>query len=115
MTPKTVVLRRPSDGICICTNHFRSKELAVSTWCRRYAVLIKSASQDKIGISDLAKKLDAVNQGPLTMQNDDLRAGRIASAPLARSLPGVEATAERNTTAGASGEIRAGWQAKDEG
>ena len=29
---------------------------------------MKSAAQDKIGISDLAKKLNAVNQGPLTMQ-----------------------------------------------
>ncbi len=70
ITTKSVVVRRGSDGICACTNHFRSKELAVSVvkWCRRYSILATAASMEKIGIDDLARKLDAVNQGPMTVQ-----------------------------------------------
>jgi hypothetical protein len=68
MTPKSVVLRRGRDGICVCTNHFRSPELAVWTWCRRYDILAQAAAMKTIGIDDIARKLDAANQGPLTMQ-----------------------------------------------
>ncbi len=68
MTPKSVVLRRGSDGICACTNHFRSTGLALWMWCNRYNTLIESSALDKIGVSDIAEKLDAVNQGSLTMQ-----------------------------------------------
>ena len=68
ITPKSVVLRRGSDGICACTNHFRSKELARLKWCRRYNILARAATMEKIGLDDMARKLDAVNQGPMTMQ-----------------------------------------------
>ena len=70
MTPKSVVLRRgrDGDGICACTNHFRSKELAVWKWSRRYNVLTQAAAMKTIGIDDVARKLDAVNQGQMTMQ-----------------------------------------------
>jgi hypothetical protein len=68
ITPKSVVRRHGKDGICACTNHFRSKELATWVWCRRYTSLLRSAAMDKIGVSDVAQKLDDVNQGTLTMQ-----------------------------------------------
>jgi predicted choloylglycine hydrolase len=68
ITTKNVVLRRGSDGICACTNHFRSDELAVVKWCRRYSILATAAAMKTIGIDDVAQKLDAVNQGFMTMQ-----------------------------------------------
>ena len=68
MTPKTVAIRRGADGICVCTNHFRTEELALLAWCRRYRVLSTSAQIEKISVRDVAQKLDAVNQGRLTMQ-----------------------------------------------
>ncbi len=68
ITPKSVVLRRGKDGICVCTNHFRSPQLAVLTWCSRYDILAKAAAMKTIGLDDIARKLDAASQGPLTMQ-----------------------------------------------
>ncbi len=68
ITPKSVVLRRGRDGVCACTNLFRSKELAVWTWSRRYDVLIQAAAMKTIGLDDVARKLDAANQGKMTMQ-----------------------------------------------
>jgi predicted choloylglycine hydrolase len=68
MTPKTVVVRHGSDGICACTNHFRSDELAVMPWCYRYRKLIQSRKSDRLDIPDVAKKLHEVNLGRLTVQ-----------------------------------------------
>jgi hypothetical protein len=68
MTPRTVVVRRPEKGICPCTNHFRSKELATSRRCARYAALDTVREMDKVGLAAVAKKLDAANQGSLTLQ-----------------------------------------------
>ena len=70
MTPKTVVARHGSDGICVCTNHFRSPELAVDflTACRRYRILSQARSMDKLDVADVAEKLNEVNLGPLTVQ-----------------------------------------------
>ena len=68
MTPKTVAIRRGRDGVCACTNHFRTEELMMFAWCRRYHELSTSAKIAKISVRDVAQKLDAVNQGRLTMQ-----------------------------------------------
>lgn len=68
MTPKTVAIRRGAGGVCVCTNHFRTEELALFSWCRRYPVLCTITKIEKIGVRDVAQKLDAVNQGRLTMQ-----------------------------------------------
>jgi isopenicillin-N N-acyltransferase like protein len=68
MTPRSVVVRRPQDGICPCTNHFRSKELATNTRCRRYDALETSQRIAKLGLADIAAKLDAANQGRMTLQ-----------------------------------------------
>jgi hypothetical protein len=70
MTPKSVVARRPIDGILACTNHFRSEELAVPlvTLCPRYAKLIQSRKLDQLGVADVAKKLHEVSAPRMTVQ-----------------------------------------------
>jgi isopenicillin-N N-acyltransferase like protein len=71
MTPKSVVARHASDDILVCTNHFRTDELAM--WlamrlCDRYPKLVQARKFDRLDISDVAKKLDEVNMGRLTVQ-----------------------------------------------
>jgi hypothetical protein len=68
ITPKSVVVRRPEKGICPCTNHFRTKELATNMRCERYGALEKCAELKKVGLATIAKKLDATNQGKMTLQ-----------------------------------------------
>jgi hypothetical protein len=68
MTPKTVALRRGEDGLCACTNHFRTRELAVFPWCRRYNILVQSNSLPTPDVADVARKLHEVNQGRMTAQ-----------------------------------------------
>ena len=69
MTPETVAVRHGSDGILACTNHFRSDELAMFTWCNRYRKLIQSRKLDELDVPDVAKKLDEVNMGRMTVQS----------------------------------------------
>jgi hypothetical protein len=69
ITPKNVVLRRGSDGICVNTNHFRSESLCLWKACPRYALLSKAAAFEKLGVADIFQKLDEVNQGPRTVQS----------------------------------------------
>jgi hypothetical protein len=68
VTPKNVVLRPADEGICICTNHFRSSELATSTRCWRYAQLAGSATLQKFDVADIHRRLHAVHQGGMTLQ-----------------------------------------------
>lgn len=69
LTPKTVAVRQPENGLCACTNHFRTRELSVLPLCRRYSGLIKAQAIDKLTVADVTKKLDEVNQGRLTVQS----------------------------------------------
>jgi isopenicillin-N N-acyltransferase like protein len=68
ITPKNVVVRPASEGICSCTNHFRSKFLAADLKCPRYDALEKSRTLANLGLADVVKHLHAANQGPATMQ-----------------------------------------------
>jgi hypothetical protein len=69
LTTKTVVVRKPEADICTCTNHFCSKELGVGAHCDRLPKLDAAReAKDKLGLADVAKKLDAVNQGGATLQ-----------------------------------------------
>ncbi len=68
ITTKNVVRRGAESGVCACTNHFRTPELATSKFCRRYPLLDPGQQADKLGLDDLAHKLDQVNQGGLTIQ-----------------------------------------------
>lgn len=60
VTTKQIIIRPASDGICCCTNHFRTKELAGDTECPRYKILDTSRQLTRLGRTDLTEKLDAV-------------------------------------------------------
>jgi hypothetical protein len=68
ITPKNLVIRSAENGLCLCTNHFRTKELATATDCPRYRTLEKSRGISRLGLRDVAQKMDEVNAGPLTIQ-----------------------------------------------
>jgi isopenicillin-N N-acyltransferase like protein len=71
LTPNSVVARSGRDGLCLCTNHFRSPELAVDflTSCRRYRILSQAWSMEKLDVADVAEKLNQVNLGVMTVQS----------------------------------------------
>ncbi|MGA2061457.1 MAG: C45 family peptidase [Thermoguttaceae bacterium] len=69
MTPNTVAVRRAKDGLCFCTNHFRTDELIMFAWCRRYPILEKAQSIKTLDVDDVAKKLDEVSAGHMTVQS----------------------------------------------
>ncbi len=68
ITPKTLVVRPAENGLCACTNHFRTQGLATETDCPRYATLVKSQGAGKLSVADVAQQMDAVNQGDWTLQ-----------------------------------------------
>jgi hypothetical protein len=70
VTTKQLCVRPAQDALCCCTNHFRSKELALPADmnCRRYDTLEKSRELNRLGLTDVARKLDDVNQGKATFQ-----------------------------------------------
>jgi isopenicillin-N N-acyltransferase-like protein len=69
ITPKSVVQREPEKNVLICTNHFISPELSVTRECWRFDKLLEyRAENEKLGLLQIAKALDAVNQGDLTLQ-----------------------------------------------
>ncbi len=69
ITTRHVVRRAAEQGLCACTNHFRTPELAgYPTHCERYAILDPAKQPEKLGFAEVARKLDAVNQGELTLQ-----------------------------------------------
>jgi hypothetical protein len=68
ITPKSLVVRRSVEGICVCTNHFRSEALAVPTTCKRYARLDQCRGMAKLDVAGVARQMDAVNQGSSTLQ-----------------------------------------------
>lgn len=68
VTPKSVIRRRPSEGVVTCTNHFRSKELCVNDACRRLDQLEAQRGKQKFTVNDIGVALHAANFGELTMQ-----------------------------------------------
>ncbi|HKA06687.1 MAG TPA: C45 family peptidase, partial [Gemmataceae bacterium] len=70
VTPRNVVRRTGEKDVCCCTNHFRTDELSVTKKCRRYAKLEELQKADgKLGVAEIAKALDSVNQESSTMQS----------------------------------------------
>ncbi len=68
VTPKTIVLRRDKNGACAGTNHFLSPELRLGgTICPRLAVLSEALKIDKLGVADVARKMDEANQRAWTV------------------------------------------------
>jgi hypothetical protein len=94
LTPKNVIVRPAEDGICICTNHFSSKELAVPTEerCWRFDKLQEYRKRPKLGVAEVAKALDEVNQGKATLHSmifepKTLRAHIAVGAGTAKNRP----------------------------
>jgi hypothetical protein len=84
ITPRNVVVRRGDAGLCACTNHFRSKDLCVpkEMICERYPKLVDTPAEivanrvptngdaprtPRLSLADVARKLNAANQGDLTL------------------------------------------------
>jgi len=68
VTPKNVIRRNGLKDMCCCTNHFRTTELSVAEKCQRYPKLEELQKADgKLGVAEVLKGLDAVNQGPATI------------------------------------------------
>jgi hypothetical protein len=71
LTPKNIIVRPAEEGICTCTNHFCSPELAVPTEerCWRYDKLEEYRKRPKLDVADVAKALDDVSQGKATLHS----------------------------------------------
>lgn len=67
-TPKSVVLRESKDGICVCLNHFCTKELRTLALSKRFNLLTQAASMPVIELADVGKKLHEVSQWRMTLQ-----------------------------------------------
>jgi isopenicillin-N N-acyltransferase-like protein len=66
-TPKTVVLRRDA-GVCLATNHFRSKELGdAGYFCPRAFALLQAGRVKKLGVRDVARYMGEAQQGGWTV------------------------------------------------
>jgi isopenicillin-N N-acyltransferase like protein len=68
ITTKTIAARPSERGVCVCTNHFRDSQLATSTECWRYDALARDLGTQRSAVSDIARRLHAVNQGASTLQ-----------------------------------------------
>jgi hypothetical protein len=68
LTPKQVVVRSAENGVLPCTNHFRTKELCTKKECWRFKKLDNCQDMKTIGLDQIGKKLNEVNQGRLTLQ-----------------------------------------------
>lgn len=71
MTPKSLNVRRATNGVVLCTNHFRSDGLSHGPFqCWRYERLIKTQDADrKLGVDEVKRELQAVTQLLWTMQS----------------------------------------------
>jgi hypothetical protein len=67
VTPKTIAVRRPSQHIVCCTNHFLSDGLKVDTFCQRLPMLERARRQGKLSVADVARRMHTANQGDWTI------------------------------------------------
>jgi len=68
VTPKSVVRRKAIRGLCPCTNHFRSPQLIVFPFCKRYDTLVRDTVK-RFSVDDVAGRMHAANMGRLTLQS----------------------------------------------
>jgi len=69
ITPRNVAFREGEGGLAACTNHFRLAPMAgAAVACRRYEILEKSRSREKLSVGDVARLLHEASQGKRTMQ-----------------------------------------------
>jgi hypothetical protein len=71
ITPKTLVVRPAENGVCCCTNHFRTDELQVTDKCWRFDKLkpLCASPEGKLGVKEIFSHLDVVHQGKATLQS----------------------------------------------
>ncbi len=71
ITPTNLEVRKHENGVCCCTNHFRTEKLCLDEKCWRYAKLAPLLAKDapQLGVSDVFAELDKVNQGKNTIQS----------------------------------------------
>jgi hypothetical protein len=74
ITPESVVVREPADGLCSCTNHFCTDQLRPEVqpdifWTHeRFDELEQTRKLSKVGIEDIHKSLHAVSVQNHTLQ-----------------------------------------------
>ncbi|HUG92132.1 MAG TPA: C45 family peptidase [Planctomycetaceae bacterium] len=68
ITPDSVAVRKPDEGLLPCTNHFCVPGLTTEKQCWRFDRLVKAQDFDKLGHKEIAGLLDTVNQGKFTLQ-----------------------------------------------
>ena len=71
LTPKNLEVRRHENGVCCCTNHFRTDKLSVTDKCDRYEKLksLQVKESPRLDVSDVFAQLDRVHQGKNTLQS----------------------------------------------
>lgn len=71
LTPDNLEVRKHENGVCCCTNHFRTDKLSVTTKCERYEKLapLQKANAPKLGVKDAFEELQKVDQGKYTLQS----------------------------------------------
>src|SRR5262249_2123433 len=69
-TPANLEVRSAENGVCCCTNHFRTEKLSVENKCWRYEKLAPLLAKDagKLEVKDIFAKLDEGQQGRSTLQ-----------------------------------------------
>jgi predicted choloylglycine hydrolase len=68
ITTKNIGVREPEEGLLYCTNHFLLAPMKTDFKCWRYPKLEKSRELAHLGVDDVAKLLNDVNQGKRTIQ-----------------------------------------------
>jgi hypothetical protein len=71
ITPNNLEVRAPDNGVCCCTNHFRTEKLCVEDKCWRYDKLspLSGKAEGKLGVKEVFAKLDEVTQDEHTLQS----------------------------------------------
>jgi hypothetical protein len=69
VTPKNVRVIKSSEAFCAATNHFRTPDLATPASCWRIDKLNALRAAGRMAVGDVAKALDGVNQGGMTIHS----------------------------------------------
>ena len=71
ITPTHLQVREDENGVCCCTNHFRTDLLCVDNKCWRYEKLmpLQVKNGPVLGVKEIFQKLDEVQQGKTTLES----------------------------------------------
>jgi isopenicillin-N N-acyltransferase like protein len=68
ITPEHIMRRDDEEGLIRCTNHFVCEGLSVGRKCRRFDCVADFAPEEPIDVAAVQERLDAANQGDMTLQ-----------------------------------------------